>query len=170
MTLFFTSPVLATLMERALLPADPQSPFSAAGCLLTVAGALLVAQPSASHVSHRQAAGITLALTAAACNAGAFVTIRAIGQGPASATLITFWYHCVVLATSCCFLMAGWPAAPVLPDGRACLLLACVSAAQLVGQVLLNRGFQLVSCSLAGMRPSGIAIRQRVRLIRLRLS
>ena len=50
-TLFFTSPVLVVLMERAVLPGDPPSPASIAGCAATVAGVWMVSQPESIQQS-----------------------------------------------------------------------------------------------------------------------
>ncbi|GLC38182.1 hypothetical protein PLESTM_000695700 [Pleodorina starrii] len=92
------------------------------------------------------AGGVALATAAAIANAAAFVVVRLIRQSQ-STVVLTFWYHGVVVAVSAIPLALGYPAPPVLPTRRGCLLLGVVGVTQLVGQLLLNRGFQLESAT-----------------------
>ena len=54
-------------------------------------------------------------------------------------------YHVMVLCMAIVPLTLRYPSSPTLSLGRdECLLLGCVAAAQFMGQILLNRGFQRV--------------------------
>lgn len=62
-----------------------------------------------------------------------------------SVLVLTWWYQLLVAATALVPLMLRYPSPPVVPGRRECMLLIVISSAQFVGQILLNRGFQLVS-------------------------
>ena len=94
------------------------------------------------------AVGVALATAAAISNAAAFVVIRVLTrQAPPvpSALALTWWYHLMVAGTALVPLMLRYPSPPVAPGWQECVLLLIISAAQFAGQILLNRGFQLVS-------------------------
>ncbi|EFJ52587.1 hypothetical protein VOLCADRAFT_103076 [Volvox carteri f. nagariensis] len=92
------------------------------------------------------AGGAALATVAAITNAAAFVVIRVLRRSQ-STLVLTWWYHGVVVVFSATALTLGYPASPVLPTRRGCGLLVVVGLTQLLGQLLLNRGFQLESAT-----------------------
>lgn len=77
---------------------------------------------------------------------GAFVAIRAIDQSQ-TVLVLTGWYHWVVATTTSVPLLLGWPTPARLPTRHEAGLLVAVSAAHFVGQLLLNREFQLLSAT-----------------------
>mmetsp|Transcript_16103 Transcript_16103/g.34843 ORF Transcript_16103/g.34843 Transcript_16103/m.34843 type:complete len:373 (+) Transcript_16103:124-1242(+) len=142
-TLFFCSPAIAAVMEWLLMPSDSaNNTVSIFGCLSTVVGVWLVSQPDCLQHSGTHTVGMLLALGGATANASAFIAVRMIGNAQ-SALSLTWWYHgCVSLVTLVPLLLKH-PHAPVVPAQQDCLLLLAVSAIQFVGQILINRGFQL---------------------------
>ncbi|GIL81496.1 hypothetical protein Vretimale_1003 [Volvox reticuliferus] len=169
-TLFFCNPVMAALLEF-VVTGESQGWACATATACTVAGVVLVAQPpcifihhhggsadphsqgqsqkyvqGAISVSHTSAAGVALAALAAFSNASAFVVIRMIKQSQ-STLVLTWWYHGVVVMVSFVPLSLSYPAPPVLPSLRGCVLLLVVGVTQFLGQLLLNRGFRLESAT-----------------------
>lgn len=145
-TLFFCSPVIAVMLEW-MVTGDAVNARAMVGCLFTVFGVFLITQPGVSLVPRTGTPlGVVVALLAATCNAIAFVIVRALG-GRQSALALTWWFHLVVMSVTAIPLAARYPSPPVVPTPRQCAFLLSVVAAQFFGQLLLNRGFQLVSAT-----------------------
>ncbi|GAX75118.1 hypothetical protein CEUSTIGMA_g2562.t1 [Chlamydomonas eustigma] len=158
-TLFFTSPVIAAILEKALLAGGTPSDSSTWGCLATVVGVWMISQPDDLIQYRTQSFSIFLATSAAVANACAFVTVRALSltavtqpEVAPSALVLTWWLHLVVSCTamvptiSNAYLHTSTSPAALLGSYETCLLL-CISVAQFCGQLLLNRGFQLISAT-----------------------
>ncbi|GLI60964.1 hypothetical protein VaNZ11_003217 [Volvox africanus] len=169
-TLFFCNPVLAALLEL-IVTGESQGWACATATACTVAGVVLVAQPPCIFIhhhggsaephgqgqsqkysqaaflgSHTSVAGVALAALAALSNASAFVVIRLMKRSQ-STLVLTWWYHGVVVLVSSIPLSLNYPAPPVLPSLRGCVLLLVVGITQFLGQLLLNRGFHLESAT-----------------------
>ncbi|GLI61169.1 hypothetical protein VaNZ11_003457, partial [Volvox africanus] len=166
-TLFFTSPIIALLLDWLLL-GRPPGYGGAAATAFTLAGALMVTQPSfllGDHGrSHRGAEGtdstsgqsgdgnenglsslgVALALVAAAANASGFLTISLL-RGLQHPLVLTWWYNLVLAVMTASPLVLQWPQAPIMPSRREVPLLLAVGSTQLAAQLCLNRGFQLES-------------------------
>lgn len=69
----------------------------------TILGVVLVTQPGCFHqltvrdFAPEESKGVLLAILAATCNAGAFVSIRLL-KGAQTTLALTWWYHLVSLA------------------------------------------------------------------------
>ncbi|GIL81675.1 hypothetical protein Vretimale_1264 [Volvox reticuliferus] len=168
-TLFFTSPIIALLLDWLLMGHSPGC-CGATATAFTLAGALLVTQPPFLFGAHSQAhqgtdsanstagiprdgsgsgnglssLGVVLALVAAAANASGFLTISLL-RGLQHPLVLTWWYNLVLAAMTAVPLVYRWPQAPVLPSRREVPLLLAVGSTQLAAQLCLNRGFQLES-------------------------
>jgi hypothetical protein len=57
------------------------------------------------------------------------------------------WYHLIVLFVTLTPMLASYPAKAVVPTCHQLMLLVGVSACQFAGQLMLNRGFQLLSAT-----------------------
>lgn len=148
-TLFFCSPVIAAVLEWCIR-GDNINAGSMFGCLSTVLGVFLVTQPDCVHhivnMGSPHAMGMVVAGAAATANAGAFVVVRLL-QNSQSALALTWWYHMVVMIATFFPLLISYPSAPVMPSTRDGLLLAAIAACQFIGQLLLNRGFMIMTAT-----------------------
>ncbi|KAL6757161.1 hypothetical protein V8C86DRAFT_2630387 [Haematococcus lacustris] len=147
-TLYFCSPVISAFLEFTLL-GNSLTLGSLLGCTFTVAGVVLVTQPGGEAQEDTgpepgQRLGAMLAIAAAACNAASFIVVRLL-SGRQSPVVITWWYNVVLMLATLVPLLLAYPLPPVLPNQHQALLLAAISIAQFSGQLVLNRGFQLVS-------------------------
>ncbi|KAL6757763.1 hypothetical protein V8C86DRAFT_1622536 [Haematococcus lacustris] len=147
-TLFFCSPVISAALELAIL-GNSLTPGTLAGCVFTLLGVVLVMRSEClEHLMHPPSPGYilgsALALAAATCNAAAFLVVRLL-SGRQSAVVITWWYCLVVTLAALVPLLAAYPSPPLAPTRPQAALLACICAMQFSGQLLLNRGFQLVT-------------------------
>lgn len=152
-TLFFCSPVFASFFEWALL-GESHGWAGLLGGAATITGVVLVSQPDSvfKHGLHFASGtggglrlrGMLLATAAAAANGSAFLIVRLLKQCQPVAVL-TLIYHGTVAAVSFVLLLAS--GGPVRPSRGDTILLVAISGTQFVGQLLLNRGFQLVSAT-----------------------
>lgn len=141
-------------------PLQAPSAATVVGCGLTVAGVVLVGGvhcplpgglsggafgAAAAAVTAPSTMGLALAVVAAAANAASFCTVSLVSRG-ASAVVVTWWYHAVVLVASLVPPALGLSCWSV-PSCHDAWLLAGVAAANFAGQLLLNRGFGLESAS-----------------------
>ncbi|KAL4425857.1 hypothetical protein ABPG75_009873 [Micractinium tetrahymenae] len=153
-TLLFLNPAFCALLGRALL-GERVDWLTGIGCLASLAGVVLVAQPpfvlhllglvpAGAHQewSHDRLAGIVLGVAGAVLASLAYITICVIGQSAPSLT-IAAWFHLVSLVGGAIPTALGVPLPAVLPSGRACLFLLAVGCASFASQLLVNRGFQL---------------------------
>ncbi len=103
---------------------------------------------SVSGMDDMSTAGAALGIAAALANAASFVTLAEVGTAVSSLT-ITWWYHCIVVVISLCSCAFGPPGVPGfwMVSQHDVWLLAGIAVANLLGQLLLNRGFQLESAS-----------------------
>ncbi len=94
-------------------------------------------------------AGVALALAGALVNACQFLVVRRVGAR-LSPTALTWWYHSALAALSGLLLLGlGTPLRLGALDGRACGLVVAMAAATWLGQLLLTRGLQLGSATVA---------------------
>ncbi|KAJ9529458.1 hypothetical protein QJQ45_013814 [Haematococcus lacustris] len=143
-----TPTVISAFLEFTLL-GNSLTLGSLLGCTFTVAGVVLVTQPGGEAQEDTgpepgQRLGAMLAIAAAACNAASFIVVRLL-SGRQSPVVITWWYNVVLMLATLVPLLLAYPLPPVLPNQHQALLLAAISIAQFSGQLVLNRGFQLVS-------------------------
>jgi hypothetical protein len=109
-----------------------------------MAGVFLIMHPSCSCCfrpsHHTHILGIGVALAAAAANAGAFVSLQAIGPSVSFVVIMWYYHAMAVAAAGAAFLATGtvW-VTPSFSEGK---WLLGIAAANFVGQLLLNRGFQ----------------------------
>lgn len=139
----------------------------------SMASAATVAGAASAAAAEMNLLGLALAVAAAATNAMAFITIQAISS-KVSALCLTFWHHtatAIAAAASQAALLlvaslhhssaaagnrgvggtsgdgsaVAGPVVWFIPGAKDLTLVAGVMAAQLVAQLLLNRGFSLTS-------------------------
>lgn len=75
---------------------------------------------------------------------------RRLRRGPCFTTYLPapmHRYHLIVLGVTLVPLLIRYPSPPVVPSSKGMVMLAAVAAAQFLGQLMLNRGFQLMSAT-----------------------
>ncbi|KAG2446818.1 hypothetical protein HYH02_008378 [Chlamydomonas schloesseri] len=92
------------------------------------------------------AVGVLLATAAATCSAAAFVIVRQISCAQ-TALGLTWWYHSLVVLVAALAVGLRYPSPAVLPATTGTCMLLTVGVLQFLGQLLLNRGFQLISAT-----------------------
>eukprot|EP00198_Chlamydomonas_reinhardtii_P012721 XP_001702058.1 predicted protein [Chlamydomonas reinhardtii] len=106
--------------------------------------------------------GTLFGVLSAVLSAGAFISIRFIGKGE-PALVMSVYFHVCAAASSALPLTLGLPAAAVAPGGLQWALLAGVAATSFWGQILIGRGFQLLSAARASAinftQPGNIMLR-----------
>eukprot|EP00198_Chlamydomonas_reinhardtii_P012539 XP_001701876.1 predicted protein [Chlamydomonas reinhardtii] len=90
--------------------------------------------------------GVVLATAAATCSAAAFVIVRQISCAQ-TALGLTWWYHGLVVMVAALAVGLRYPSPAVLPSTSGTCMLLTVGVLQFLGQLLLNRGFQLISAT-----------------------
>ena len=102
---------------------------------------------SSGDTQHRLI-GVGLGITAAFFAAAAFMTIKALGRTE-EPIVMTFYFHAIAGVAASVPLCFSFPQAPVIPDLQQVGLLCGVVLTSFFGQLLISRGFQLLSASLA---------------------
>lgn len=123
------------------------------GCLLSLAGVVVVANPPFMHPgtegpwNYHRAMGVLGGLGNAFSAAGSAIIIRLIATRE-QPLVIALWFHMVTMAVSWTPLLAHWPHGPTWPRGTDHLLLLGVTATTFLAQLFQTRGFQLLSASV----------------------
>lgn len=162
-TIFFTNPAMAVLLDWAV-SGKTVNAGTLAGVALSISGVALVGCPDCDfgpafsggggggaagpwwQLSPR-GIGVLLGLTAAFANAAGYLAVHAIGATVPFCNLM-WWYHtCVTLGS-----LGGLTLLPVgqrlvVPSPGQTGWILAVAAAHFVGQLLLNRGFNLDDAS-----------------------
>ena len=92
--------------------------------------------------------GVVAGTLAAIFAAAAFMSIKALGNSE-EPIVMSMWFHTVAGAASVVPLALGMPEPFVPPNLRQAALLVGVVGTSFFGQLLISRGFQLLSPSLA---------------------
>jgi drug/metabolite transporter (DMT)-like permease len=92
--------------------------------------------------------GILAGLGSSCCAAGAFLSIKSLGNDE-EPIVMSMWFHTVSCLTSIIPMALGWPQPAVWPMLREWWLLSHVMWSSFLGQLMLSRGFQLLSPSSA---------------------
>jgi drug/metabolite transporter (DMT)-like permease len=96
----------------------------------------------------RRLLGVGAGTASAVCAAGAFLSIKALGNSE-QPIVMSMWFHSVSAIAAVVPLCLGWPDPAMLPSWQEMLLLAGVVATSFFGQLLISRGFQLLKPSTA---------------------
>jgi uncharacterized membrane protein len=119
---------------------------------LHAAGLVLLTHPpfifGGTMWAAQTAFGILCGLASAIFAAGAFLSIKALG-GNEQPIVMTMWFHFVAAATAILPVCLKFPIPAVLPSWHEAGLLLNVVWTSFLGQLLLSRGFQLLSPSSA---------------------
>ncbi|WIA30496.1 hypothetical protein OEZ86_000580 [Tetradesmus obliquus] len=147
-TVFFTNPAMAALLDY-LINGKVIRLGTVAGIALAIGGVVLVGCPTCQFagafgaMSTTHLLGICYGLGGAAANAGGYIAVHKIGADVPFVVLM-WWYHTLVtLGSLPCMLLALPLADVVLPSWQQAGWIAAVAAAHFLGQLLLNRGFNL---------------------------
>lgn len=160
-TLFFLNPALTALAAFILLR-ERLAWIGWLGVAVSLGGLLLLTRPPFLFGHGDQwdaikawgtAAGISSAVFAAA----AFITIRIIGTRE-PALVLSMWFHTTAMVSSIPCLAASWPDPAVWPTVVEWVILTGIGLSSFSGQMVLSRGFQLLS----GAKASGINMTQLV--------
>jgi drug/metabolite transporter (DMT)-like permease len=161
-SLLFLNPVLTAILAMLLLK-ETLTWKAFGGSLTGLAGMLLVVRPpflvgselfgsgndsSTDEWTSQRVWGVSFGLASAFLAAGAYLTIRMIGK-KASAISIAVWFHTTALAHTSILLLFGWPRPAVWPTLLDWGCLSAIAVASFTANILLNRGFQIESASLA---------------------
>ena len=92
--------------------------------------------------------GVVAALASSCFAAGAFLSIKSIGNDEQAITT-TMWFHGVSFTVAVVPMLFGLPSPAVVPTAHEALLLSQVVWTSFVGQLMLSRGFQLLNPSVA---------------------
>ncbi|KAG2429743.1 hypothetical protein HXX76_010527 [Chlamydomonas incerta] len=92
--------------------------------------------------------GTLFGVLSALLSAGAFISIRFIGKSE-PALVMSVYFHLSAAASCAVPLLLGLPQRAVAPSGPQWALLAGVAATSFWGQILIGRGFQLLSAARA---------------------
>ncbi|KAG2435364.1 hypothetical protein HXX76_007437 [Chlamydomonas incerta] len=110
------------------------------------AGAGAAEAAAAAAAESLSVMGVLLATAAATCSAAAFVIVRQISCAQ-TALGLTWWYHGLVVMVAALAVGLRYPSPAVLPSTSGTCMLLTVGVLQFLGQLLLNRGFQLISAT-----------------------
>jgi uncharacterized membrane protein len=116
-------------------------------------GVAFIAHPpllfgSGSGFDTQRLLGISAGLASATFAAGAFLSIKSLGNSE-RAIVMSMWFHCVSAVACIVPLCMSVPSAPRVPTARECLLLGGIVVTSFLGQLLISRGFQLLKPSTA---------------------
>lgn len=115
-------------------------------------GVLLISRPSFLFGEDASGSdtlsGVTAALASSCSAAGAFVSIKSIGNDEKAITT-TMWFHGISFTVAMIPLLFGLPTPAVVPTAHEALLLSQVVWTSFLGQLMLSRGFQLLNPSVA---------------------
>lgn len=113
---------------------------------------MLISRPSflfgAENSGSNTLWGVLTALSSSCFAAGAFLTLRSIGNDEKAVTT-ALWFHAISAFVCVVPILFSWPIPPVFPTHHEAWLLAFIVVSSFLGQLLLSRGFQLLSPSVA---------------------
>lgn len=146
--LFFLNPIVISLLSWPVLR-EKVGWREAAAVVGGLIGTVLVVRPvslfggaGASGTQHTL--GVVLQVFSAFFAAAAMVTVRVVGKRE-SPFVLALWFHGVSTVTGVLVLLVLQR--PICPNGVEYLLLAAVATTSYFGQIILNRGFQLLPAS-----------------------
>lgn len=122
--------------------------FAAVGVALLTHPTMLFGGAARADSGAHRLLGVGLGTLAAICAAGAFLSIKALGQNE-EPVVMSMWFHAVAGLASVVPLLLGLPRRTMLPNAQQAALLLGVIVTSFFGQLLISRGFQLLSPSLA---------------------
>lgn len=92
--------------------------------------------------------GVLVGLLSSVCASLAFLSIKSLGNGE-KAIVMTLWFHATAAIASVFPLLVSFPSPPVVPTLFEASLLLHIGWTSFIGQLLISRGFQLLSPSRA---------------------
>jgi drug/metabolite transporter (DMT)-like permease len=122
--------------------------------LRTIAGGvILISKPvflfgGTPIVGDKSILGVLAALGSACSAVGAFLSIKSLGNSE-KPIVMSMWFHTVSFVAAVLPLCAGYPDHAVMPTIWECVLLTQIVWTSFFGQLMLSRGFQLLSPSVA---------------------
>jgi drug/metabolite transporter (DMT)-like permease len=161
-TLFFLNPAL-TALAAFLLLRERLSWIGWLGVAVSLGGLLLLTHPpfifgQGDQWDHRKIWGTSAGCSSAVFAAAAFITIRIISTRE-PAIVLSMWFHSTAMVSSVPCLAFSWPGPPaVWPSIVEWVILTAIGISSFAGQMVLSRGFQLLS----GAKASGINMTQLV--------
>jgi drug/metabolite transporter (DMT)-like permease len=161
-TLFFLNPAL-TALAAFLLLRERLSWMGWMGVAVSLGGLLLLTHPpfifgQGDQWDHRKIWGTAAGCSSAVFAAAAFITIRIISTRE-PAIVLSMWFHTTAMVSSVPCLAFSWPGPPaVWPSIVEWVILTAIGISSFAGQMVLSRGFQLLS----GAKASGINMTQLV--------
>ncbi|KAL6770367.1 hypothetical protein ACKKBG_A34670 [Auxenochlorella protothecoides x Auxenochlorella symbiontica] len=150
-SIVFISPTITAILAILVL-SEPAGLHTLAGCVLSLLGVAVVAQPpmllggwagEGVPWTRARGLGVAFALAGAAMGSASQVTIRRIGLRERPLT-VSMWFHATSLASAVAPLAVAFPAGPVLPSLLEAAAMAGVAATSFLGQILMGRGIQLM--------------------------
>lgn len=151
-TLSQMRPPMMAIMGHLLL-GEAMGWFGAAGCFISLTGAIIVSHPPFLFGGHsdwgkHRLLGTVCGIASPLFGAGAGYCIRRI-QKQEPALVVALWFHIVTVSILVWPLIAGWPEPAAMVSARDAGLLLGLSACSFCAQLLMTRAFQLLPAARA---------------------